>query len=214
MPVSARLVCHLRVALAAAIVLGSLGCARPAPSAQPGDASSPSSSAPPFAARASEAPTPVVLAKATAASPRAPGSELPPTLRDFFAGYKDGTDFEFMRAACRPTMDRFVTLRNVNVATAIREAKSFFHDKHGLAYRPDLARVRLAPRSSDGGAGGGTTVSVPLTMSWTYAIPKEWDPSDAGSTWPAYPDTPHVDRSVTVDVEMDLDENGRIARYV
>lgn len=181
--------CRLRVAL---LLLA--GCDHRLPPAPAGGASS-------------SPPPPAALPGSSGGAPDRPvpsKTELPPTLRHFFAGYTDRSDFEFMRADCRPIMDRFVTLQNVEVGVAIRDARSFFRDKHDLAYGPDLKRVRAEPHA------GGTTVRLPVTMSWTYPIPKEWGPD-----WPAWgTESPAVARSVTVDVEIEVDADGRIARYV
>lgn len=151
---------------------------------------------------ASIAPTaPVASARTVAASSTA---ALPPALAHFFAGFRDGSDFEFMRADCRAKMDRFVTLENVDVAAAIRSAKAFFHEKHELRYQPDLEHAHVEPHA------GGTTVRVPVTMSWTYPIPQEWS-----AHWEQWgKDGPEVSRSVTVQVEVELDAEGKIARYV
>jgi hypothetical protein len=190
-----RVACLLLAAIAS-----SLGCDHPAASAPAGDAGLP---APVATVLSAPGVPPVASAQAIAALP----VELPPTLRHFFAGYRDGTDFDFMRADCRPVMTRFVTLSSVDVATAIREAKSFFRDKRHLEYRPDTKHLRIAPGTGDGGAG--VTVNLPLTMAWAYPIPKGW-----GSDWPAFGEEPAISRAVTVDLEIELDPDGRIARYV
>lgn len=128
---------------------------------------------------------------------------LPGRLDHFFAGYAEGSDFEFLRADCQPTLQAFVTLKNVSVDDVIRNAKSFFRDKRKISYRPDARRVRSEARP------GGKLVSLPVTMSWSYPAPKEWGPP-----WATWDDVPLVVREVTANTEIELDSEGRIARYV
>jgi hypothetical protein len=128
---------------------------------------------------------------------------LPGRLDHFFAGYVEGSDFEFMRPDCRPTLQAFVTLRNVRVDDVIRNAKSFFRNKRRISYRPDARRLGSAAHAE------GKLVSLPVTMSWAYPAPKEWGPA-----WTTWDDVPLVVREVTVNTEIELDSEGRIARYV
>jgi hypothetical protein len=142
-------------------------------------------------------------APATSPSPAASAPLLPPTLARFFAGYRDGTDFEFLRAACRPTVDRFVTLQNVRVDAIIRDARAFFRDKHDLAYAPDVRSLRVEP------GDGGTTVHVPVRMRWTSPAPPDLAPQVVA--WGT--NAPVVLRDVTAEVEIALDGEGRITSY-
>jgi hypothetical protein len=192
----------MRGVVAAGLGLLLLGACdrRPAPvqpDAAPAAAVAATLSVPPAASKA-----PVVGATAVVDA----SAGLPPTLADFFAGYRDGSTFEFLRADCRPTMDRFVSLKNVGVDAAIRDARTFFHDRRQLSYRPDVRQMRVEAH-----ADGESTVRLPVTMAWTYPVPKGW-----GDDFPAGgPDgTAVVSRSMTVDVEVTLDADGRIAQYV
>jgi hypothetical protein len=133
----------------------------------------------------------------------APGA-LPGSLSHFFAGYADGSDFAFMRSDCTPKMARFVSLVNVGIDDVIRNAKTFFRTKRELEYRPDVGRMRV-----EAGAEG-KVVRLPVTMSWTYPVPKDWGPD-----WPSWVrNEPVVVRRVTANVEIQLDAEGRLSRYI
>jgi hypothetical protein len=163
----------------------------------------------PVAAPSSPVAPAVVVSSPASTAPSAPSAAvgtagaLPGRLGHFFAGYTEGSDFEFMRADCRPTLPAFVTLRNVSVDEVIRNATSFFRNKRRISYRPDAPHARSAPHAD------GQLVSLPVTMSWSYPAPKEWGPP-----WTTWDDVPLIVREVTVNTEIELDSEGRIARYV
>jgi len=139
----------------------------------------------------------------SAALPK-PSKVLPGRLDHFFAGYRDSSDFEFLREDCQATVQEFITLRNASVADVMRNVKAFFRDKRKISYRPDAQRVRVQARNE------GQLVSLPVTMSWAYPPPKEWTPN-----LPAWGfDEPMIERQVTANVEIELAADGRIVRYV
>src|SRR5208283_2082463 len=79
-------------------------------------------------------------------------------------------------------------------------------DKTQLSYKPDVHRLRV-----EANPDGGSTVHVPVTMGWDTPAPKDWGDDFPGST----PDgPPMISRTVTVDVDVTLDADGRIAQYV
>ena len=127
-------------------------------------------------------------------------------LRSFFAGYVDGTDFAFLEAFCAPRLDRFLTMKNADVAAVIASAKKFFADKRGVAYKAEFGAMRVERRAE------GTLAKLPVVMSWDFPAPKEW-----GTEWPlaaATDGVPRIDRTVTVDVEVLVDSSNRIQSYV
>ena len=162
------------------------------PSASPAPSVSPAPGAPAAPASA-----------ALPAAPRAP--EVAQILARFFARFVDGTDFAFLSEACPPKVERFLTMRDADIAQVVRSARAFFRGKRGISYVPDLAALEVEARPD------GTVARLPVTLSWTYPAPTEW-----GDEWPIDPgaDAPRIARRVTVDVEIALDASGRIARYV
>ncbi|HYQ03275.1 MAG TPA: hypothetical protein VER96_31590 [Polyangiaceae bacterium] len=180
-------------------------------------ASSAVSATPASSSAAGAASSPVVVASAAvpvssaSAIPVATPSAAPPTrttlpgrLDHFFAGYKDGSDFEFLRADCQATLQDFITLRNTSVADVIRNVKAFFRDKRRISYQPDAQRMRVQARND------GQLVSIPVAMSWAYPTPKEWLANLQALEF----DKPMIERQVTVNVEIELAADGRIMRYL
>ncbi len=141
-------------------------------------------------------------------------------VRAFFAGYKDGSDYSFLRAACASPVERFITMKSVDIGAVVASARHFFADKRGVRYVPDEKALRVSHRD------GGDVVEVPLTMVWGTLPLAEWssdDPrnsvhellhafADAGVTSPLWDGL--VEHTTTVDVELRFDGQGRITRYV
>ena len=150
--------------------------ASPAPSAPASASSAPSplasASSAPEVPRAARLESAALVATAKSMGSRA---ALPGRLAHFFAGYADGSNFEFMRVDCQPTLKVFIGLKNVGIDELVRNAKSFFRSKRELAYRPDIGGMRVEAST------GGQLVRLPVKMSWTYPIPKDWGPD-----WPPW----------------------------
>jgi hypothetical protein len=158
----------------------------------------------------SAAPAAVIPPRASAAPapsiPSPPPDPVADALTSFFAGYKDGTDFAFLNDACEPKLERFLTLKNVDVATVIKSARGFFRDKDSVAYKPMIGAKKVEVRPD-----GSVVVRLPVQMIWRYPLPAELKTDQT----PAVDDaSPEVHRDVTVDVEIGLDASRKISRYV
>jgi hypothetical protein len=178
-----------------ALVAAALGCHN-----QPG-VDRPDGAAVPLAAGAASAPVPPARA---AQSPR-DGSIAAPAALDavavrarvdaFFAQFRDGTDFEFLRAACESPVERFVTAEHADIGAVIASSARFFHAKRGLKYTPDDDAMTTET------LGDVTVARLPLTMTWATTPPAAWD---AGLAL----------HQASVDVEIAFAPDGRIRRYV
>ncbi len=161
------------------------------------------------AAAPSSAPvTDLAQAVAANADGGAADAALAERLRHFFNGYVDGSDFAFLLAACRPKLDQFISLRNVDAGAVATNARQFFAHTHKLAYEPHLADLRVERRPD-----GSTVARLPVRMTWTYPPNPDWP--TGGDPWPAWSsETAAIDRDVTADAEITFDDQGKIARYV
>ena len=124
-------------------------------------------------------------------------------IQAFFSRYAGGSDFEFMRSACAPKLERFVTLENADIDTVIKSARAFYADKKHVAYSADLRSMRVVAHPR------GKLARVPLAIAWCHAPPKAWGNFSNLGGWP-----PMIGRAVTVDIEVVLDFAGLIVSYV
>ncbi len=182
----------------------------------PGPATPPKE--PTASASVSSVPSPLPNASG-AAAPSASGAAPEPALtarvKAFFAGYKDGSDFSFLRTACATPVERFITMKNADVGAVISSARHFFADKRGLSYVPDEKALRISHE------GNADVARVPLTMVWGTLPPEEWTSDDdrprkelpgaiaSSILWDGL-----VEHTTIVDVELAFDPAGRITRYV
>ncbi len=126
-------------------------------------------------------------------------------LRSFFAKFVDSTDFGFLRDFCRPTMDRFIQMHNIDIGAVIESARGFFHDKRDLAYEPDWTSVHVARQK------GTIIVDLPVRMTWSTPIPSAL--VEKGGPLVVSGDVPYVRHVVTVDVEVTFDNDLAIIAY-
>jgi hypothetical protein len=192
----------------AVLLSGACACHRasePAPLGHetPGDSAPPSSGAPPAASPPS--------ASATAISPVVvPTADPKSRVAEFFGQYRDGSDFEFLRAWCASPVERFISMRDTDVDAVITSARQFFRDKRSVKYAPDLAALHIRTE------GDVTVASLPLTMSWGVAPPASWKTNGLHEEWLTIGvlDAGLVLHETTVDVELAFAKDGRITRYV
>jgi hypothetical protein len=139
-------------------------------------------------------------------------TEVRDRLKILFADYRDGSDFNFLKGACAPKVERFVTAKNVDPATLVASARQFFKYKRGLSYRPDVKALRVEH------VGDTTVAHVPLTMIWGVHTPAEWSPSyapppnDGDILDPL--EAGLVEHIAVVDVDVTFDASNRITRYL
>ncbi len=180
------------------------GCKRTSAPASTADAGPPPT--PSTTARA--APSASAFARRTPAP--LPESGPPPADADaaivaaitrFFSGFTTDPEFAFLTDTCRPTLDRFLTMKNAPVAAAQKSARAYFKDKSSVSYVANLAELRSEARP------GETVARLPVRMRWSYPLPEALHDDRTP------PDTT-VDRDVTVDVELAFDPSRRITRYV
>jgi hypothetical protein len=169
----------------------------------------------------------VAVAACSRKPPPAPAPAPPPTpsalspsdsalrsrISTFFAGYHDGSDFDFLRTSCVSPVDTFVTAHHADVGTLIASALLFFRDKPGLHYEPDLASVRIDHQ------GDVTVAQLPVTMSWGVRRPSLWTPSyDRAPPDSGAPFDPllwnMVLRTTTVPVTLTFTADLRLTSYV
>jgi hypothetical protein len=128
----------------------------------------------------------------------------------FFAQFHDGTDFEFLRAACESPVERFVTTEHADIGAVITSSVRFFHAKRRLEYTPDGHALTTET------LGDVTVARVPLTMTWATPPPAAWawaaDDAAAPDLDPLWAGL--VVHQANVDVEIAFAPDGRIRRYV
>ena len=83
----------------------------------------------------------------------------------FFAQFKDGTDFEFLRTSCESPVERFVTTEHADIGAVITSSARFFHAKRRLRYTPDDKAMTTET------VGGLTVARAALTMTWATPPP-------------------------------------------
>lgn len=128
----------------------------------------------------------------------------------FFAQFKDGTDFEFLRTSCESPVERFVTTEHADIGVVITSSARFFRAKRRLSYTPDDKAMTTETR------GDLTVARVPLTMTWATPPPAAWawnaDDAAAPDLDPLWAGL--VVHQARVDVEIAFAPDGRIRRYV
>jgi len=191
------------------VLLAALAACKEKPSPSPGAAlpegqsSHPAPSTPP-------PPRPVATHSAAASSV---GREaVVARVRALFDGYKDGSDYAFLRDACAPAVECFITMKDATPDAVQKSARAFFKDKRGVKYTMDEKALTVAHVEA------GDVVRVPLTMVWGTLPEPEWAP-DAPER--ALPDSAgdlvwerFVEHTAHVDVELAFDRGGRLTRYV
>jgi hypothetical protein len=182
-------------------LLLSVACACHRPS-EPADPALPSTGVPPATSppSASTTSTPVVV----------PTADPKSRVAEFFGQYRDGSDFEFLRAWCASPVERFISMRDADVGQVIASARQFFRDKRSVKYAPDLAALRVRTE------GDVTVTSLPLTMSWGVPPPASWKTNGVHEERLTIGvlDAGLVLHETSLDVELAFAKDGRITRYV
>jgi len=201
------------VAVAIALAGAPAGCSKKPPPA-PDPAPAPIASA---------AIHPVISATPPAASPPTPApdastadhSAVAARIADFFKQYKEGSDFEFLRARCTSPIERFISFKNADIGVVIKSARQFFQGKYRVGYVPDLKALKTEMQ------GDVTVAHLPVAMSWgvqpTDDVPKEGDDRaavDLTRTDLGPLDIGLVEHDVTVDVELAFAPGGLVTRYL
>jgi hypothetical protein len=125
-------------------------------------------------------------------------------ITSFYGEFRDGTDFEFLRAACRPELDGFGALERVDIDTLIAAARAFYRDKRGLSYEVDTTRAEVTTNASE------VVVEVPVRVKWESPAPN----SLAASIQTIGSERALVARDVVVKSEIAIDLAGRITRLI
>jgi len=69
-------------------------------------------------------------------------------IRNHYAKYVDGTRFDFFAADFAPRVERYLSLRDIDVSALQAEARRFFRDKKSLAFTPKPGSFVAKPEGS------------------------------------------------------------------
>jgi hypothetical protein len=126
-------------------------------------------------------------------------AEVKRTLSALFSKFQAGSDFAFFEKYFAKVIDRYITLENVSLEAAQKDARAFFKGKKNVKYTPDYSALVVEQDER------GTASELTLKMDWDYEAPSTWGPEAKGKL---------VSRSVRAKLRILFDETPRIFSYL
>lgn len=136
----------------------------------------------------------------------ASAADLTAKLNAYYAGFVDGTTFDFMRDAWAPHIDHYLQWKDLSIDDLVAKAKTFYAGKRGISIH---VQGHALPRAD----GVQTALDYVVATRWTEAAPNvaracgflddslKWHPSS------------RIEHKVDVRVRMIVDRTDKVVAY-
>jgi hypothetical protein len=151
---------------------------------------------------------PPSVALPTETTPAPALAALEERIQSHYAKYVDGTRFAFFAVDFAPRVERYLSLRDINVPALQAEARRFFRDKKGLAFTPKAGTFVVKHE------GTRSRVEFELGIAWRQSMSESYKECDRQDVVRGIgPGPSAIEHKVDVHAELVLDERLRFVSY-